>query len=688
MRRSWAEAPRGSGSFAATQGIGARVSNHRLSAIVSADVAGYSGRMAGDEDATIQAVTAARPLAEALAQEHRGRLVDFTGDNFLGEFPSGVDAVRFSLAFQRRERASALPFRVGIHIGDVRVDGERIFGNGVNVSARLQALATSGGICLSAVVRDQIQGKLDLELEDLGPQPLKNIPEPIHALRVAGMGEGGARTRRSSGRRWVLSAAALLVVAAAGLLAWPSGGPAPTPAPGRRPLLPSSIAVLPFLDLSEGADRKYLADGLTEELISSLARNPSLRVVARSSVFAFEGRGLDVRQIGEQLGVGSLLEGSVRTSGDRLRVTAQLVRARDGFHLWTQSYDRDMGDLFAVQIEIANRIREEIEPELGLVLGAPGTPRAPDPRAYRAQLEARYHWNRRPEGLTAAVALFEEALGYDPGYAAAWAGLAGAYLAQWTYLPDPDRVDELLGQARHAIGEALFLDDQLGLAHTALGTLRGFELRWAESEAAFRRAVELDPGHAETHYNLSVSLVLAGRVEEAREVIARAVDLDPLSPIMLRHAGLFALFAGDSEAARELARRSLALKPGEFRARVLLARSHLAEGDERGAIEAYAQGTPFWLRPLTRIGGRLLGPRRSASLLLGWSAIQTGQRCTPIPEGGAWAAAFVGDARLMVHCLNEAADLRRVGFMQDPVFDPHRDLPEFRAYLERVGLAP
>ncbi len=329
----------------------------RLAAILSADVVGYSRLMAEDEAATIRTLTTYRQEITGLVGDHRGRVVDAPGDNVLAEFPTALDAVRCAVQIQRvlAARNADLPperkmeFRIGVHLGDVAAEGGRIYGDGVNIAARLEGMAEAGGICISGNVYELVRDKVPMRYVDLGEQPVKNLPHPVRVFRVEippevvaplpGVGSGS--------RRWAALAGGALLLGVAAVVWWRS-----TPSPP-LPSLATAIVVLPFADLSPDGDQEYFADGMTEELIHTLSKIEDLRVVARTSAFAFKGRKVDIREIGDQLGVGAVVEGSVRKAGERLRITAQLVQVSDGFHLWSETYDRRLDDVFLIQDEIA-----------------------------------------------------------------------------------------------------------------------------------------------------------------------------------------------------------------------------------------------------------------------------------------------------------------------------------------------
>jgi TolB-like protein/class 3 adenylate cyclase len=343
----------------------------KLAAILSADVVGYSRLMAEDEVATLRTLTAYREEIEVLVRQHRGRVVDSPGDNLLAEFASALEAVSCAVEIQRvvAARNASLPserrmeFRVGVHLGDVMVEGGRIYGDGMNIAARLEGLAEAGGICISASVHEQVESKLPVAYTKIGEQQTKNIPKPVRAYRI-GIGHDALLSvlKPRPTRRVVLTTLLVLLVAAVGAVAWRYLAPLERErGVSTAGALPTAIAVLPFADMNPGRDQEYFADEMAEELINALSKVPGLRVAARTSAFAFKGKAEDIRTIGKELDVGAVVEGSVRKADDRVGVTAQLVRVADGFHIWSETYDRKLHDVFAIQDEIA---RATNRPEL------------------------------------------------------------------------------------------------------------------------------------------------------------------------------------------------------------------------------------------------------------------------------------------------------------------------------------
>jgi len=356
----------------------------KLAAILSADVEGYSRLMDDDEEATVRTLTSYRTAITDLVQQYRGRIIDTPGDNILADFTSVVDAVNCAVEIQRElaERNAALPdnrkmqFRIGVNLGDVIDEDGRIYGDGVNIAARVESLAEAGGICISGRAHDQVENKLGLEYEDLGKHEVKNISRPIQVYRVLSYPGAAAhrvvQAKESLGRKWRkigLSAAAIVIVAVAlGIWQFYLRQPAVEPALVEKMAYPlpekPSIAVLPFDDMSGDPNQDYFCDGLTENMITALSKTPKMFVIARNSTFTYKGKAVKVNQIAEELGVQYVLEGSVRKEGDRVRITAQLIDALTGHHLWAEKYDRELKEIFSLQDEITKKIISSLQVKL------------------------------------------------------------------------------------------------------------------------------------------------------------------------------------------------------------------------------------------------------------------------------------------------------------------------------------
>ena len=485
----------------------------RLVAIFAADVEGYSRLMGADEVGTLRELTARRRVLDSVITSHRGRIANTAGDSLLAEFASAVDAVNCALEAQAAlvgaNTGLALDrhinFRIGVHVGDVMIRGGDLFGDGVNIAARLEGLAEPGGVCISDDAHRQIRGKVDIAFDDMGPQGLKNIAEPIRAWRMQFNGASALPFPKD------------VSVGSGRVLAVPE-----------KP----SIAVLPFENMSGASDQDYFSDGLVDDILTSLSKLAGLRVIARNSSFVYKGRAVDVREAAKHLGVRYILEGSVRKSGDRIRITTQLIDARDGTHLWAERYDRVIDDIFAVQDEITLILTTEMQVQLTEGEQARlryTTTKNVEAWTYWVQGLSHYRQSISKEKIAAAVICWEKALALDPTSAAlnAMLGFMHCLDARFSWWDDPRTA---VGKGRAYIDRALELDPDNADAYLAAGGLFWLERRFDEAVAHARRAAQLAPGSADVANLASFYLTSAGFPEEAVGQSKKAIALNPNYP--------------------------------------------------------------------------------------------------------------------------------------------------------------
>jgi len=481
----------------------------KLTAILSADVKGYSRLMGDDEVSTVRTLTAYREMMATLIQGHQGRVVDSPGDNLLAEFGSAVYAVACAVEIQRELEAKnnelsesrRMRFRIGVNLGDVIEEGERIYGDGVNIAARVEGLAKGGGICISGTVYDQIENKLILGYEYLGEHLVKNIVKPIRVYQVQ-MEPGAADSRPLASEK---------------RMAFP------------LPEKPS-IAVLPFVNMSGDPQQEYLSDGMTENITAALACISEMFVIARTSVFVYKGKPVKVQQVSEELGVRYVLEGSIQKMDRRLRVTAQLIDATTGRHRWAKRYDRDMKDLFAIQDEITQKIVVELEVQL--IHGEACRARARTPNLEAWEYAARavsLYLSFSKEDNAKAQALYENAVKLDPGYAFAWTGLGWCHFMDGQFGFSASRAQSFK-QAGHLAQKALELDDTEPLVHGLLAHLHLVQRQYDQAISEGERAIALSPNNAGMHIILAGVMGYAGRVDDAIELAEKAMRLSPYYP--------------------------------------------------------------------------------------------------------------------------------------------------------------
>jgi adenylate cyclase len=518
---------------------GEKVSSiRRLTAILAADVAGYSRLMGADEEGTHDRMKAhRRELLEPMISKHRGRIVKTTGDGLLVEFASVVDAVCCAVEAQRGmvDREREVPherriwFRVGINLGDVIVEGEDIFGDGVNMAARLEALAEPGGICVSRVVRDQVRDKLDLAFEDMGERQVKNIARPLRVYRIRAEPAERAKTT------------------AAPALALPD-----------KP----SLAVLPFTNMSAEPEQEFFADGVAEDVITALSRYPSLFVIARNSSFTYKGRSVDSKQVGHELGVRYVLEGSLRKSGNCVRVSAQLVEAKTGKNVWADRYERHLVDIFAVQDEIAGAVTIAVAPaiadaELHRAMRKP--PGSLD--AWAAYQRGLWHSGiASAEDNALAREFFQQAVDLDPSFAGGYKGLSRAQAQAADY--QGRGLSEALSSAEALARRAVALDGADAEARSRLANALYRQGDYEGGLAEAEQALSISPNLADAHGERGATLIFSGQLREGLAALDRCIRLDPRrSAVRLNQITLGLYFSREYEAAVEAAKRTIRSYP-------------------------------------------------------------------------------------------------------------------------------
>jgi adenylate cyclase len=484
----------------------------RLAAILAADMVGYSRLMGLDEEGTLAALKAVRQtLIDPKIIEHRGRIVKTTGDGLLVEFISVVDAVRCAVEVQRgmSERnagvsaESCIQFRIGINVGDIISDSNDIYGDGVNVAARLEALAEPGGILVSRNVFDQVRDKLSFSFEDMGEQTVKNIARPIGVHRIHLYENTGTATAKPASSRVK-----------------------PKTSDSDRP----TIAVLPFVNMSGDPEQEYFADGISEDIITGLSKLRWFFVIARNSSFTYKGKAVDVKRVARELGVRYVLEGSVRRGGNRLRITAQLIDALTGNHLWADRYDGDLTDVFALQDEITRKVVAAIEPKLLEAEGVRSQSRSPeDLDAWDMVIRANsLFWRLTTAEIETAISILKQAVERFPNYAPAHSMLA--FLLLVSGYVGCNVMDQQVKQAAPFAARASELDNSDPWAHLALGFLAFFRRRTDEAAEEFQRALDLNPNFAAAHGYLGWALAFDGRTDQAIAHLELAIRMSPHDP--------------------------------------------------------------------------------------------------------------------------------------------------------------
>jgi adenylate cyclase len=560
----------------------------RLTTILAADVAEYSRLMRADEDGTLSALTACRAIIDALIAEHRGRIANTAGDSVLAEFPSVAEGLSCALAIQEAIAKHNEPlflsrqmrFRIGLHLGDVMIRDGDIFGDAVNIAARLQALAEPGGICVSATVREHVGTRVTANFTDAGAQQVKNIAEPVHVFRVS------------------VSAPTLRAETSVAL---------------SLPDKPS-IAVLPFTNMSNDPEQEFFADGIAEDIITALSRYPSLFVIARNSCFTYKGRAVDVKEVGRGLGVRYVLEGSLRKAGNRIRVSAQLVEAETGKHVWAERYDRDLADIFAVQDEITEAVTIAVAPAIDEAERQRAMRKPPGSLdAWAAYQRGLWHLSIASADNALSQKFFQQAIDLDPTFAGGYSALAlalieGAGVYQTQSVPEAQSAAETLAR------KAVALDGADPEALSCLSRVLLWHGDYLGSLTEAERALAVSPNLASAHGQLGQTLIHSGRPREGIAALKTCLRLDPRDPWLASRLNQMALgfyYSRDYEPAVEAARRAIRLFPGypnpyRWLAAALGQAGRVEEAREAlekaivvapASLDMYVRNRVAWMRP-------------------------------------------------------------------------------------------
>jgi adenylate cyclase len=540
-------------------------------------------------------------MMRILIIQYKGRVVDSPGDNLLAEFSSVTQAVNCAVEVQRElaERNAELPeerrmeYRIGVNLGDVAQEGDRIYGDGVNIAARLESLSEPGGICISGFVYHQIKNRLKLEYEYLGEQSVKNIKEPVPVYRVLSFPGAAAHrvieVKKAAGREMIGSSFK------------------------DKP----SIAVLPFINISGDPEQEYFSDGMTEELIGALAKLEGLKVISRTSAFYFKGKDVKLRQVAEELEVDHVLEGSVRKAGNKLRISAQLIKVSDDTHLWAETYDRELEDVFIIQDEISQAIVQSLKIQLigtkteSLVKGY-----TQNTEAYELFLKGRYFTNKWAFDFDKAIGYMEKAIKADPDFAPAYSKLAWMhYLKAITFsLP----LKKSWSNIKTLSLRALEIDEMDADAHALQGWIKSlYEYNWKEAERHYKRAIELNPGNGDIHHIYAMYLTGMGRANEAIEIMKHGVKLDPFSVYYNAALSHCYYFMGQFDKAINQSHKALELDPNNHLALLALALTHAAKGmyDEGIKILQPVKNIPIIIAFIAYLYGKA-GKREEAQKIL------------------------------------------------------------------------
>lgn len=634
--------------------------DRRLAAIMFTDIVGYTSISQRDEEAALQLLEEHRSLIRPFFARHGGSEIKTMGDGFLVEFPSALEAVRCAYEMQQslhernadRTPDSKVMVRIGVHLGDVVHSQSDVYGDAVNIASRIQPLSEPGGICVTSQVYDQVRNKFEFPMTTLGKKSLKNVGEPTEVYRV--------------------------------VLPWSKAPESKAPDTGHR------VAVLPFTNMSPDPNDEFFADGMTEEVISTMSRIEGIEVISRTSVMQYKKAPKPIREVSKELEVGTVLEGSVRKAGNRLRVTVQMIDAGRDRHVWAESYDRDLQDVFAIQSDIAKRVADALETRIPKDIVIVSEPKQ-DIDAYTSYMRAMqlYH-ESTDQSVRESIVLFNHAIAMDPTFARAYAGLAHSYCT----LAGLGLEDfSVVNKAETAARKALELGPGVAEAHSAMADVDAYLDRFEEGIAETRRAIELNPNDSEAHVSMAIEYASIGKLDQARESAKRAYELDPLSFRPAMHLGMITLMAGNQDDALAIFNRLQGLHPRNPRALTIQAELHMMSNDFSQA-ERIMEGA--WKMapddPVVRLDRGMLyaltGRRNEAEEVL--AQIMKSEKESVRLYGQLFINCALGRLDEAFKALMRTAETHSWPYLisVSPLFIALRADPRFAEFRSRVGLPP
>jgi adenylate cyclase len=667
----------------------------KISAILSADVAGYSRLMGEDEVSTVRTLEAYRKVMSDLIDQFRGRVVDSPGDNLLSEFSSVVDAVQCAVEIHDviRAKNEELPedrrmlFRIGVNLGDVIEEGDRIYGDGVNIAARLEGLAEAGGLCISGSAHEQIKNKLALGYEYIGEHRVKNIAEPLKVYRVP-MGlkavtpeEGDEKKTKSKNWQWTALGAAVAIIVIIGALAIWNFSFRQAPVVKDVKEAPKTIAVLPFDDLSPEKDQGYFVDGLSEELIVYLSKIPGLQVTSRTSSFSFKDTNKTVQEIAEILGREYILEGSVRKAGNALRITAQLIRAADDSHLWSETYDRELKDIFEIQEDIAKNVADKLKLTLESLRLLGGTENV---IAYEQYLNAKGLRSTDAEITRQALKSIDAAIDLDPEFALAWAEKAHNHIMLSVFGPASRSIEEA-DAALRAAQKSVELEPNLGDGYIYLGYSKLAKSEWFEAEHNFHKGLELTgESLSSDNYYIILFYFTVGKYKKIQDLLEKMRRNDPFNQVIGTWYYYIYGFLGDRQKAEEeyQRRNKLLLKGFSDWNDDAITHLRLISGDVLSRDEIVSSN-PINVTLKEYLDSPEEGLMELCRMYHSDDNLSHYNR-TII---SAWAGYF-GDPEFAIEVMEETANINitNIYYLWFPVIREFRQTPRFKEYVREIGL--
>jgi adenylate cyclase len=636
--------------------------SRQLTAIMFTDIAGYTAMMQEDEELALQLRLKLKKKLEDEVYSHHGRILEFRGDGALCSFNSAIEGVRAALALQLGMQTTPfVPLRIGMHTGDVVVDGDNIYGDGVNIASRMESFAVPGSIFISGKVYDDIKNQKDIQTISMGKFFLKNVKEEVEIFAISNPGIKIPDSGSLKGK-------------------------------GEK-VQQKCILVLPFVNMSNDEEQEYFSDGLTEELISSLSRLKDMRVISRTTSMKYKSTNKDIKTIGIETGASYIMEGSVRKHGSNLRIAAQFVDANRDTHLWAETYSGSLEDIFDIQEKVSSKIVEALRIQLTREEKQTLQKRfTENSEAYQLYLQGRHFWSRRnEEGLKTATRFFEKALEKDPNYALAWAGLADTYTLMGEYTNISRR--ELYPKQTAAVNKALKIDNRLAEAHISLAiSLMLNEWDWKNSEKEFKIGIELNPNYATGRHWYAEWLLFKGNFNEALREISLAVELDPVSQGILKDKGIHFYYTRQYDEAIDIALKTLDLDPDFAPAHRLLSLAYQGKGMYNKAIaENQHWGELTGSKVKTEVAlvqiYAAAGYKEEAGKMI--NHIETNNLSGNDYRGMAIIYASLGENDMAFYWLEKSYEKREESLCSikiDPKMDSLRSDPRFNDLIMRIGL--
>jgi len=665
--------------------------NRQLAAIMFTDIQGYTALMQVSEEQALQIRSKHRDVFDTATEKYHGEVIQYFGDGTLSIFKSSVEAIQCAIEMQVEfQRPPSIPVRIGIHTGDIIRTETDIIGDAVNIASRLETLAIPGSILISDKVHDQIRNQNSINAKYLNAFDLKNVTDPVpvfaienDGVRVPKLSELAGKVNAGAGKplkmrsrkNWILFALVFFLIAA-GAYFFNRGS---VPVQNDK-----SIAVLAFADMSPNKDQEYFSDGISEEILNLLAKVPDLKVISRTSSFAYKGKEENIKQIGEELHVGHLLEGSIRKSGKKVRITAQLVDASDGTHVWSETFDREMSDIFTIQDEIASRVTQQLKTTLsGDIVST-----SADPKAYDLYLKAREIDRLGTEEANKnAEALLRQSMAIDSSYAPAWSYLAGIYYDRIFVYGNLPMTPENIRAGKDAANKAIALDPNYAFGYTALSGLERTNWEFKEANAHIGTALALAPDNVHVIKSAGLNASWLGKHEEALKLLAMALERDPLNYYLYHNLGMCYWVLNDYRQAEKNLETFLSHYPKASGAHGLMSSIYSAHGEfEKALQEAETEAHPFWRLYNKSMAVFGLGDLAEADSLLQQLIEEWGDVAWP---NIAAVYAFRGEQDKAFEWLDVALENRDGSLMEILAYPEMANLwgdPRWNTFIDRLGL--